>query len=92
VIDCYLGPSSEGPGGRPPRTVTDSVQGRRPSWAKPYIVGARLLDGSGNETRAFNLGSGLVVEMSVNCPPGAMLRRPVMGLVVNHSRFGAVVV
>jgi lipopolysaccharide transport system ATP-binding protein len=86
AIDCYLGPSSETSSG----TGTDKVQGRRPSWAKPYIVDARLLDGNGNETRAFNLGSGLVVEMSVNCPPGATLRRPVMGLVLNHSRFGAV--
>jgi lipopolysaccharide transport system ATP-binding protein len=86
AIDCYLAPSSK----TSSRRGTESVQGRRPSWAKPYIVGARLLDGSGNEKRAFNLGSGVVVEMSVNCPPGAILRRPVMGLVVNHSRFGAV--
>jgi lipopolysaccharide transport system ATP-binding protein len=86
AIDCYLGPSSETSSG----TGADKVQGRRPPWAKPYIVDARLLDGSGNETRAFHLGSGVVVEMSVNCPPGATLRRPVMGLVLNHSRFGAV--
>jgi homopolymeric O-antigen transport system ATP-binding protein len=30
------------------------------------------------------------VEMSVNCPPEAVLKRPIMGVVVNHSRFGAV--
>lgn len=86
AVDCYLRPSSETTSG----TGTDKVLGRRPPWAKPYIVDARLLDGSGNETRAFNLGSGVVVEMSVHCPPGATLRRPVMGLVLNHSRFGAV--
>jgi lipopolysaccharide transport system ATP-binding protein len=86
AIDCYLAPSSK----TSSRAGTESVQGRRPAWAKPYIVGARLLDGSGNERRAFNLGSGVVVEMSVKCPPGTILRRPVMGLVVNHSRFGAV--
>jgi lipopolysaccharide transport system ATP-binding protein len=86
AIACYLGPSSA----TSSRTGTESVQGRRPSWAKPFIVGARLLDGNGNETQAFNLGSGVVVEMSVNCPPEAALKRPIMGVVVNHSRFGAV--
>ena len=86
AIACYLGSSRKTSSG----TGSDNVQGRRPSWAKPYIIGARLLDGSGNETRAFNLGGGLVVEMRVNCPPGGMLRRPVMGVVLNHSRFGAV--
>jgi lipopolysaccharide transport system ATP-binding protein len=66
------------------------LAGKRASWASPYIVAGRTLDVDGNPCNSFDLGSDLLVEMTVQCPEGTLLRQPVMGVVVNHALFGTV--
>lgn len=67
-----------------------SLKGRRPNWALPRITAARLLDVNGRRTQDFALGSDVVIEMDVMCPDTDFIRQPVMGIVVNHHRFGTV--
>ncbi len=62
----------------------------RPSWALPWIVDARVLNTEGKQQSNFGLGSDVTIELDFRTPNGEKLRRPVMGLVVNHSVRGTV--
>jgi hypothetical protein len=61
----------------------------RPGWAKPFIREARILNENGEPQNIFGLGSEIAIEMSFQSPGGKKIK-PVMGLVINHSSFGAV--
>jgi lipopolysaccharide transport system ATP-binding protein len=70
---------------------SEDLTGRkRPTWASPYIVEAHTLDANGIPCSSFDLASDLVVKMTVRCPVSAMIRQPVMGVVINHAVFGPV--
>ncbi len=62
----------------------------RPSWAKEFIIDARMLGPGGREQYNFPMGSDLTIEMSFRCPDNRQLRRPVMGVVINHTTLGVV--
>ena len=62
----------------------------RPSWATPFIVDARTMDAEGATCSSFDLGSDLAVEMTIQSPPGTMVRHPAMGVIINHALFGPV--
>ena len=62
----------------------------RPSWAKPYITGARILGPGGREQYTIPMGADITLEMTFRNPPGRTMRRPVMGVVINHATLGTV--
>jgi len=66
------------------------MQTCRPSWARPTIRGARVIDADGNTVSCLRLGSDLGFELSFDVGDGAPLVNPVMGVVLNHPTFGAV--
>jgi lipopolysaccharide transport system ATP-binding protein len=65
-------------------------QGHRPSWATPWIRDVAVLDSQGAPRNAFSLGEALTVEMRVHQPGEGLIRRPVMGVVINHQMRGVV--
>ncbi|HEX4794867.1 MAG TPA: polysaccharide ABC transporter ATP-binding protein [Humisphaera sp.] len=66
------------------------VSSFRPSWARPVIRSVRLIDENGETASHIPLDSDLTVEMVFDTGPGAPLKNPVMGLVVNHLTYGSV--
>ncbi|BBD69183.1 ABC transporter ATP-binding protein [Nostoc commune NIES-4072] len=70
--------------------VKINLQAFRPSWAKPLITSARILDLNGHEQTTFPLGAGLIIEMTFNTYVLTKLKAPVMGVVINHATFGTV--
>ena len=67
---------------------TDRLRLSRPAWAKNWITDVRLLDDHGCERSSFGLGESITVE--VRFSGDGTLRRPVLGIVVNHQTKGAV--
>ncbi|MGH7999857.1 MAG: ABC transporter ATP-binding protein, partial [Brasilonema sp.] len=67
-----------------------NLQAFRPSWAKPWITSARVLDLKGQEQNSFPLGSDITFEMSFDTQGSSKLKDPVMGIVINHGTFGAI--
>ncbi len=68
--------------------TTKNIQNFRPSWARPLIKSARVLDVSGEERTSFPLGSDITFEMTFNTQDKNRLKAPVMGVVINHAIFG----
>jgi hypothetical protein len=66
------------------------LQAFRAVGAKPAIASARILDGEGNATNNFPLGSDIVFELTFKSVDGRRIHWPVMGLVVNHTTAGVV--
>ena len=64
------------------------VQGSRPSWARPLITAARLLDSQGEEQICFSLGSDVTLELTFDTQNGPELKAPVMGVIINHATLG----
>lgn len=60
----------------------------RPSWAKPYITGVKLLNADDVPVNIIPLGSPVTFEVTFAAPPGAKVRWPVLGVVINHTTFG----
>lgn len=73
-----------------PQDNFKSLSRFRPSWAKPYIKSARVLDTDENEVNSFPLGSNITFELSFETPTDQPLKAPVMGVVINHAIFGTV--
>ncbi|MDB5174820.1 MAG: tagH 1 [Phycisphaerales bacterium] len=66
------------------------VKDFRPAWCKPYITGARILGPAKREQYTLPMGSEITLEMTFRAPAGKTLRRPVMGVVINHATLGTV--
>jgi lipopolysaccharide transport system ATP-binding protein len=66
------------------------VKDFRPAWGKPYITGGRVLGPGKREQSTLPMGSEITLEMTFRAPPGKTLRRPVMGVVINHATLGTV--
>ncbi len=62
----------------------------RPSWAKPLIRSVGVTDLDGNPRARFALGEGARFELTFACPTDEPLRRPVLGIVINHTSKGTV--
>jgi len=62
----------------------------RPSWAKPFITSARVLGPGGKEQQHLAMGSDITIEMTFTAPVERPIRRPVMGVVINHNTVGCV--
>jgi lipopolysaccharide transport system ATP-binding protein len=73
-----------------PVVGSNGIGGFRPSWAKPWIVSARLLGPDKQPRDTFPLSSDIVIEMSFQSPDNTFLASPVMGVVISHSIFGEV--
>lgn len=83
VIDRYLAASSHG------RQKTNTlIQEFRPSWARPLITSARLLDSTGQEQTTFSLGSDITLELTFDTQDEPDLKAPVMGVIINHTTLG----
>jgi lipopolysaccharide transport system ATP-binding protein len=67
-----------------------NIQSFRPSWAKPLIIYARVIDSEGQEKNSFLLGSDITFEMTFATPDASGLKAPVMGVVINHATFGTI--
>jgi len=61
----------------------------RPSWAIPLIKRVLLKDKHGDETKHIALGSGCTIEVVIDGMQ-RRLKKPVLGLVVNHSMHGPI--
>ncbi len=72
------------------QTMSDLLKAPRPSWAKPYIARAFCEDAEGRTTARFAFGESLTVVMSLQVPAGVEIKRPVMGVVINHAMKGVV--
>ena len=71
--------------------VSKNLDQLRPSWAKPYIYGGRVLGPDGSERTSLPMGSNITIELDFHTPPGRPpLRKPVMGLVIHHATLGTV--
>ncbi len=66
------------------------LQNYRPSWAIPIIKSARILDIKDKEINSFPIGADIIIEIVFNVNTYPTLKVPVMGVVINHSTFGAV--
>lgn len=62
----------------------------RPSWSKPFITSARILDRNGRERTTFSLGASITIEMTFDITDLVKLKAPVMGVVINHATLGTV--
>ena len=62
----------------------------RPSWAKPIITSACILDEDRRETKTIPLGAEVTVQLVFNLPDGQFLDDPIMGIVFRHTTFGPV--
>jgi len=69
---------------------TIDLQNHRPSWAIPIIKSARILDKNGKVVNSFPIGADIIIELFFNVDTYPKLKVPVMGVVINHSTFGAV--
>jgi len=67
-----------------------NLQSFRPSWAKPLIKSAKILDSKGQEQTTFSLGTDITIEMMFDSPENSNIKLPVMGVVINHATFGTV--
>ena len=73
------------------RNLCQSNQGLqecRTSWAKPWIVSARVLDAEGTEQSCFPLGGDITFEVTFASGTRDVLRSPTLGVVVNHNTYG----
>lgn len=68
----------------------NNLQNFRPSWAESYIKSARILNLNGQEQSKFKLGSDIIFEMVFESNAKKIIKSPVMGIVINHSTFGAI--
>jgi lipopolysaccharide transport system ATP-binding protein len=62
----------------------------RPSWAKPLIKSAKILDSKDQEKTTFSLGTDITIEMMFDTQEDKRIKAPVMGIVINHTTFGPV--
>jgi lipopolysaccharide transport system ATP-binding protein len=67
-----------------------NLQTFRPSWAKPLITSARVLDSNSREKSSFPLGSDITFEMTFDTQGTTKIKAPVMGVVINHATFGTI--
>jgi lipopolysaccharide transport system ATP-binding protein len=67
-----------------------NLQAFRPSWAKPLITSARVLDSKRREQTSFPLGSDINLEMTFDAKNITKITDPVMGVVINHAVFGTI--
>jgi len=67
-----------------------NLQAFRPSWAKPLITSARVLDSNSREQTSFPLGSDITFEMTFDTQGISKITDPVMGVVINHAVFGTI--
>ncbi|MBD2236033.1 ABC transporter ATP-binding protein [Aulosira sp. FACHB-113] len=67
-----------------------NLQAFRPSWAKPFITSARVLDSNGREQTSYPLGSDITFEMTFDATNITKITDPVMGVVINHAVFGTI--
>ena len=70
--------------------VSDLLEAPRPSWAKRHIARAWTENARGVRTARFGLGEPITVVMAFEMPEGREVRRPVMGVVINHALKGVV--
>jgi lipopolysaccharide transport system ATP-binding protein len=68
----------------------DQLQTRRPAWAAPWIRSVSLLDNGGAPRDIYAPGEPITVRMDFASEAGARLKRPVMGLILNHHARGVV--
>lgn len=68
----------------------EDLQNFRPSWAKPLITSARILDSKGREQTSFSLGADITFEMTFNTSNKNKIKKPIMGVVINHPIFGTI--
>ncbi|MDX2229161.1 MAG: ABC transporter ATP-binding protein [Leptolyngbyaceae cyanobacterium bins.349] len=68
----------------------EDLQSFRPSWAKPIIKSARILDSQDQERTRFPLDGNITIEMIFDTEQESGLKSPVMGVVINHATFGTV--
>jgi lipopolysaccharide transport system ATP-binding protein len=62
----------------------------RPSWAKPLIVSAKILDSNSQQKSCFPLGSDITFEIIFSVKDGTEIKQPVMGVVINHATLGTI--
>ena len=85
AIDHYLSQSNVSA-----LEATVDIKTFRPSWARALITSPRILGIDGQEQTVFSMGSGIIFEMTFQAEKGQEIRNPMMGILINHSTFGAV--
>jgi lipopolysaccharide transport system ATP-binding protein len=68
----------------------ENINDFRPSWAKPSITSARILDANGREQEIFALGADITFEMTFSSQSAPKLKSPVMGIVIDSTTFGTI--
>ena len=73
-----------------PTFSATSTAARRPDWAQPWIQEAWTVDAQRERRANFSLGEAITVEMAVRQPGAIPMRKPVMGVVINHLTRGTI--
>ncbi|MBW4603745.1 MAG: ABC transporter ATP-binding protein [Calothrix sp. FI2-JRJ7] len=85
AIEQYLKPAAKSQ-----KDEMSNLQDFRPSWAKPFITSARIIDSRDREQTCIPLLSDITFEMTFATQDASKLKTPVMGVVINHAIFGTI--